>query len=79
MRLYNEGLAHDGPPLSRGDDVTPEEMKEWVTIYVAGWGQLNPGSFLDVWRPTTAEDWGFDFASPMAPDFNSMPRTLLWR
>jgi hypothetical protein len=30
-------LAHDGPPLSEGDDVAADQMEEWVTVYTAGW------------------------------------------
>jgi hypothetical protein len=39
-------LAHDGPPLAEGYDVAPELLRDWVTVYTAGWEKLAPGSFL---------------------------------
>ena len=47
-------LAHDGPPLSEGDDVAPALMDEWVTAYTAGWEELAPGAFLGEWSKAGA-------------------------
>lgn len=71
-------FAHDGPPLDANRrDVSDSEMKEWVTAYTAGWEKLEPGSFLGEWSQSAG--WDFDIATSLSPDFNNIPRTLLWR
>jgi len=65
-------LAHDGPPLSEGDDVAPALMDQWVTAYTAGWEELAPGSFLGEW--SKAGEWDFALATQLSPDFNRIPR-----
>jgi all-trans-8'-apo-beta-carotenal 15,15'-oxygenase len=49
----------------------------WVTAYTAGWDELGAGSFLGEW--SRSEPWPFPIATPLSPDFNNIPRTLLWR
>ena len=68
-------LAHDGPPLLRGAS-TEEEMDEWVTVYTAGWDKLSPGVFLGEWG--SSDPWPFPVPTELSPDFNNIPRTLLW-
>ena len=68
-------LAHDGPPLSRGA-ATAEELDEWVTVYTAGWDKLAPGVFLGEWG--SSDPWPFPVPTELSPDFNNIPRTLLW-
>jgi len=70
-------LAHDGPPLAEGPDVSPQGARDWVTLYTAGWEKLTPGSFLGEWSASAG--WDFDVATALTPDFNVIPRTLLWR
>ena len=70
-------LAHDGPPLAEGADVSPDAMDDFVTVYTAGWEKLAPGSFLGEWSASAG--WDFDIATTLSPDFNAIPRTLLWR
>ena len=69
-------LAHDGPPLSEGPDADVS-LDDWVTIYTAGWEKLAPGSFLGEWSASAG--WDFDVVTALSPDFNVIPRTLLWR
>jgi len=69
-------FAHDGPPIDRGE-TSDEEREAWVTAYTAGWDELAPGSFLGEWRASGG--WDFPIATPLSPDFNAIPRTLLWR
>ena len=69
-------LAHDGPPLSEGPDADVS-AGDWVTVYTAGWDELAPGSFLGEWSASAG--WDFDVATALSPDFNVIPRTLLWR
>jgi carotenoid cleavage dioxygenase-like enzyme len=38
---------------------------------------LEPGSFLGEWSQSAG--WDFDIATSLSPDFNNIPRTLLWR
>ena len=70
-------FAHDGPPIDAGEDVSEEEEKGWVTFYTAGWDALAPGSFLGEWA--ASDEWDFPTATKLSPDFNNIPRTLLWR
>jgi carotenoid cleavage dioxygenase-like enzyme len=63
-------FAHDGPPIgtpASSDD--PDADDHIVTFYSAGWDRLAEGTFLS--------EWGAD--GELAPDFNNIPRTLLWR
>lgn len=69
-------LAHDGPPLRDGDDVSARALDDWVTVYTAGWDALSPGVFLGEWGASAA--WPFPIATELTPDFNNIPRTLLW-
>ena len=39
--------------------------------------KLSPGSFLGEWSASAG--WDFDIATALSPDFNNIPRTLLWR
>ena len=71
-------FAHDGPPISDGPTATDDAMNEWVTAYTAGWDKLSPGSFLGEWD-ASSEPWAFPIATALSPDFNNIPRTLLWR
>ena len=68
-------LAHDGPPLSRGE-TTSEDLENWVTVYTAGWDKLSPGVFLGEWG--SSDPWPFPVPTELSPDFNNIPRTLLW-
>ena len=71
-------FAHDGPPIS-DDFVLPEGSTDadYVTAYTAGWDELTSGSFLGEWK--RSEPWPFPTATTLSPDFNAIPRTLLWR
>jgi len=68
-------LAHDGPPLS-ADRLTDGEDDDWVTVYTAGWDKLSPGVFLGEWG--SSDPWPFPVPTELSPDFNNIPRTLLW-
>ena len=48
-----------------------------MTFYTAGWDALAPGSFLGEWA--ASDEWDFPTATKLSPDFNNIPRTLLWR
>jgi len=69
-------FAHDGPPLRDGDDVSAAALDDWVTAYTAGWDALAPGVFLGEWGASA--EWPFPIATELSPDFNVIPRTLLW-
>eukprot|EP00747_Dinoflagellata_sp_TGD_P127180 gnl/TRDRNA2_/TRDRNA2_174375_c0_seq1.p1 gnl/TRDRNA2_/TRDRNA2_174375_c0~~gnl/TRDRNA2_/TRDRNA2_174375_c0_seq1.p1 ORF type:complete len:617 (+),score=63.14 gnl/TRDRNA2_/TRDRNA2_174375_c0_seq1:430-2280(+) len=60
-------FAHDGPPI--GSASNPADDSHIVTMYTAGWDRLPTGSFLS--------EWGTE--NGVAPDFNKIPRTVLWR
>ena len=68
-------LAHDGPPLSAGRS-TDGDDDDWVTVYTAGWDKLSPGVFLGEWG--SSDPWPFPVPTELSPDFNNIPRTLLW-
>jgi carotenoid cleavage dioxygenase-like enzyme len=88
-------FAHDGKPIpfesseerstatATGKEEEEEEEKEedddadWVTAYTAGWDELAPGSFLGEWKKS--QPWPFPVATSLSPDFNNIPRTVLWR
>ena len=78
-------FAHDGRPMrsSEGnentdtDDDNRDDDSSWVTAYTAGWDELSSGSFLGEWA--RSEKWPFPIATELSPDFNNIPRTLLWR
>ena len=38
---------------------------------------MAPGSFLGEWA--ASDEWDFPTATKLSPDFNNIPRTLLWR
>merc|ERR1719223_1596204 len=77
-------FAHDGPAAGpgglgdRGDDSENAADDEWVTIYAAGWDRLDAGGLFSAWGAVD-EPWGFDLPSHIAPDFNQIPATLLYR
>eukprot|EP00746_Dinoflagellata_sp_MGD_P039509 gnl/MRDRNA2_/MRDRNA2_195288_c0_seq1.p1 gnl/MRDRNA2_/MRDRNA2_195288_c0~~gnl/MRDRNA2_/MRDRNA2_195288_c0_seq1.p1 ORF type:complete len:612 (+),score=90.42 gnl/MRDRNA2_/MRDRNA2_195288_c0_seq1:56-1837(+) len=60
-------LAHDGPPIGSVSNL--DTNANTVTVYTAGWDRLAQGSFLS--------EWGSEV--DLAPDFNNIPRTVLWR
>lgn len=60
-------FTHDGPPIGSTPD--PDADAHIVTLYTAGWDRLAPGSFLSEWGNPGHH----------APDFNNIPRTVLWR
>jgi all-trans-8'-apo-beta-carotenal 15,15'-oxygenase len=67
-------FAHDGRALCRGEE--NEDEDEWVTAYTAGWDKLSPGVFLGEWG--SSDPWPFEVPTKLTPDFNNIPRTLLW-
>ena len=69
-------FAHDGPPASDDFDAFDGDA-DYVTAYTAGWDELSSGSFLGEWK--RSEPWPFPTATELSPDFNNIPRTLLWR
>ncbi|XRB18436.1 carotenoid oxygenase [Pseudoscourfieldia marina] len=62
-------FAHDGAPIDCEQPDDADDHQSLVTIYTAGWDKLAPGSFLS--------EWGAE--GDVAPDFNRIPRTVLWR
>ena len=71
-------FAHDGPPIADDFEVpNGADDADYVTAYTAGWDELSPGSFLGEWK--RSEPWPFPVATKLSPDFNNIPRTLLWR